>query len=158
MANRLLMVEPETSLRMELQQAVGNLAVIDADYGVPTARHRLLSTPYTWLITNIRLDAYNGLHLAYLARMAQTPIRILVYGEATDHVLAREAQDLGAFYELREAVSRSLPGYLTAPLPPTDRRDVRVRDRRLQFRGGRRSSDVIHEQFVARAAYLRMSS
>ena len=68
---------------------------------MPTARQRLLTTSHSWLITNVRLHAYNGLHLAYLAKMAPEPPNILVYGDDTDLLLAREAQQIGAFYESR---------------------------------------------------------
>ena len=140
--NRVLLVEPETVLRLQIRNAVDTMAVIDAEPGVPTARQRLLGAPYSWLVTNIRLQAYNGLHLAYLARMSARPIRILVYGEGDDLLLAREAQQLGAFYESRKSVVNSLAGYLTGLLPATDRRDASVQDRRSMYRGGRRSADV----------------
>jgi DNA-binding NtrC family response regulator len=139
--HRVLIVEPDTVLRLQLRNAVGSLAGVEADSGVPTARQRLLTTAHSWLVTNVRLDAYNGLHLAYLAKMAQEPPNILVYGGESDLLLAREAQQLGAFYESKEAIVRSLSAYLTTLLPASDRRDVATRDRRLAFRGGRRSSD-----------------
>jgi hypothetical protein len=139
--HRVLIVEPDSVLRLQLRNAAGSVAGVDADSGVPTARQRLLTTAYSWLVTNVRLDAYNGLHLAYLAKMAQEPPNILVYGDETDLLLAREAQQLGAFYESKEAIVRSLAAYLTTSLPASDRRDVAIRDRRLAFRGGRRSSD-----------------
>jgi ActR/RegA family two-component response regulator len=145
--HRVLIVEPDSVLRLQLRNAVGNLAGVDADSGVPAARQRLLTTALSWLVTNVRLDAYNGLHLAYLAKMAQEPPNILVYGGESDLLLAREAQQLGAFYESKEAIVRSLSAYLTTPLPASDRRDVATRDRRLAFRGGRRSSDF--ERFSA---------
>ena len=140
--NRVLLVEPETVLRLQLRNAVDNVAVIDAEPGVATARQRLRREPYSWLVTNIRLQAYNGLHLAYLARMSTRDIRILVYADGDDLLLAREAQQLGAFYESRRAVVSSLPGYLTSLLPATDRRDAAVPDRRSMYRGGRRSADA----------------
>lgn len=141
--NRVLLVEPETILRLQMRNAVDRLAAVDAETSVPTARQRLHAAPYNWLVTNIRLQAYNGLHLAYLARMSNRPIRILVYGEGDDLLLAREAQQLGAFYESRKSVVSSLAGYLTGSLPPTDRRDVATQDRRSMFRGGRRSADAM---------------
>jgi DNA-binding NarL/FixJ family response regulator len=140
--NRVLLVEPETVFRLQMRNAVDTMAVIDAETGVPTARQRLLGAQYHWLVTNIRLQAYNGLHLAYLARMSTRPIRILVYGEDDDLLLAREAQELGAFYESRKSVASSLAGYLTSLLPATDRRNAAVQDRRSMYRGGRRSGDV----------------
>ena len=139
--HRVLIVEPDSVFREQLRNAVGNFAGVDADSGVPTARQRLLTAAHNWLVTNVRLEAYNGLHLAYLAKMTQEPPNILVYGSDTDLLLAREAQQLGAFYESKAAIVRSLAAYLTTPLPARDRRSVSVRDRRLAYRGGRRSSD-----------------
>jgi hypothetical protein len=125
-----------------MRNAVDTVATIDAEPGVPTARQRLLGAPYNWLVTNIRLQAYNGLHLAYLARMSTRPIKILVYGEGDDLLLAREAQQLGAFYESKKSVVNSLAAYLTGPLPATDRRDAAIQDRRSMYRGGRRTADA----------------
>ena len=139
--HRVLIVEPDSTLRFQLRTAVGSLAGVDADSGVPTARQRLLTTMPNWLVTNVRLEAYNGLHLAYLAKMAVIPPNILVYGDEPDLLLAREAQQLGAFYESKATIVRSVGAYLTNLLPTRDRRDVAIRDRRLAFRGGRRSSD-----------------
>ena len=140
--NRVLLVEPETVLRLQMRNAIDTMAMVDAEPGVPSARQRLLGAPYNWLVTNIRLQAYNGLHLAYLARMSTQPIRILVYGQGDDLLLAREAQQLGAFYESRKSVVSSLAAYLTSPLPAADRRDAAVQDRRSMYRGGRRSADA----------------
>jgi DNA-binding NtrC family response regulator len=140
-SHRILVVEPDSVLRLQLRNAAGNLGGVDAVSGVPVARQLLLTTTHSWLVTNIRLDAYNGLHLAYLARMAQEPPNVLVYGGEADLLLAREAQQLGAFYELQDAIVRSVTAYLTTPLPASDRRDVAARDRRVAYRGGRRSSD-----------------
>jgi hypothetical protein len=142
--HRVLIVEPDAALRFQLRTVVETVAGVDAEPGVPTARQRLLTTPHDWLVTNVRLDAYNGLHLAYLARMAPQPPKILVYGDETDLLLAREAQELGAFYESKAAIVRSLAAYLLASLPGRDRRNVAVRDRRMGFRGGRRNSDFEH--------------
>ena len=140
--NRVLLVESDTILRLQMRNAADSLAAVDAESEVPSARHRLLSAPYDWLVTNIRVQAYNGLHLAYLAKVSNRPIRILVYGDTDDLILAREAQQLGAFYESRKSIVNSLAGYLTCLLPSRDRRDAAVHDRRLAVRGGRRSADT----------------
>jgi hypothetical protein len=71
--NRVLLVEPETILRLQMRNAADSLAAVDAESGVPTARHRLLAAPYNWLVTNIRSGAQR-LHLAYLAKMSNRPI------------------------------------------------------------------------------------
>ena len=140
--HRVLIVEPETILRLQLRNVAADIAAIDAEAGMPAARLRVIAMSYDWLITNIRLQAYNGLHLAYLARTSHRPINILVYGHDSDLLLAREAQGLGAFYESRTSILNSLAGYLASPLPPTDRRNAGVHDRRTMFRGGRRRADV----------------
>jgi hypothetical protein len=138
---RALIVEPDGLLRAQLKRAVAGLAHVDADAAAPTARAHLLSRPYDWLITNIRLDAYNGLHLAYLAAAGGRPQHILVYGDMPDLSLAREAQQLGAFFECRDGIVLTLGSYLRGDLPARDRRDPSRRDRRTLFRGGRRSAD-----------------
>ena len=139
--HRILLVESEGRLRSQLQRLTQELGIIDTESGVPTARARLLKNRYDWLITNIRLEAYNGLQLAYLAYVAGKPIRILIYGEEEDLTLAREAQRLGAFFESRALITRTVNGYLTGTLPAADRRDPGRRDRREPIRGGRRAYD-----------------
>ena len=106
------------------------------------ARARLLAHPPHLLVTDSRLGAYNGLHLAYLASTLALPTRVIVYGDAGDASLARETQIAGAFYVPRHQVATSLPAYLDADLPSQDRRDVLHPCRREQFRGGRRVTDL----------------
>lgn len=140
---RLLLVEPDAHLRSRLRGAAATHAVIDADAAAPAARARLLAGRYDWLVTNIRLEAYNGLHLAYLANLTARPIRILVYGDRADLPLAREAQRLGAFFEPRACIAEALPRYLCTELPTSDRRAASRPDRRTIFRGGRRRGDAL---------------
>jgi len=138
---RVLLVEPDGQLREQFGDAVGALAHIDMDASFPAARTRLFAHPYDWLVTNVRLEAYNGLHLVHLAGSARLPVRMLVYSDRPDLSLAREAQRLGAFYESRDCVHRALGAYLRGTLPLRDRRDPTIRDRRVVFRGGRRCTD-----------------
>ena len=93
------------------------------------------------LLANVRLGAFNGIHLAYLAKINKRETRVMVYGE-NDHVLASEIQTAGAFYERVEFVPFALTGFLMGALPVRDRRDVVVGDRRHMFRGGRRTTDL----------------
>jgi hypothetical protein len=152
-----LIVEPQTILRLQLGNVAEKIGAVDTETGMPNARHRLSTTSYSWLVTNMRLDAYNGLHLAYLAKMWQTPIGVLVYGDRDDLLLAREAQQLG-FFESRLSITYTLHGYLTSLLPPTDRRDATNRDRRGLFRGGRRSSDTTRYQEAGQTAGVRIQA
>jgi hypothetical protein len=98
--------------------------------------------------------------LAYLATMGHRAIRILIYGDESDLLLAREAQQLGAFYESRKSILNSLAGYLTSALPQNDRRNVAVPDRRTMFRGGRRRADVARPKVrqAGRPAHLHVQS
>jgi hypothetical protein len=140
-SERVLLVEPDAARRAHMREAVGAIAHIDADTDFLIARTHLKSKPYDWLFTNIRLGAYNGLHLVHLAGASRRPIRSLVYEDQQDLWLAREAQRLGAFYESGNRVDRALPAYLRGALPPQDRRNPGEPDRRIASRGGRRCTD-----------------
>jgi hypothetical protein len=112
----------------------------------PAARAKLFTTSFDFLVSNLRLGAYNGLHLVHLVLSEPgLPTRYLVYGDGAQW-LAREAQRLGAFYEFPVRLPHALPAYLQAlldaRLPALDRRDPGVPDRRGAFRGGRRRADV----------------
>src|SRR5688572_15847267 len=144
MATRVLLVDPDARFRAQLRTAASDRAEIEMGAGLPEARTRLLAKPYDWLITNMRLDAYNGLHLVYLATSARLPLRMLVYSEhPADVALAREAQRAGAFFEAKGCMERTIRAYLASSLPEEDRRDAGVRDRRSHFRGGRRCADSL---------------
>ena len=140
-SERVLLVEPDAVRRAHLRDAVRAIADIDGDADFLAARTHLISKPYNWLFTNIRLGAYNGLHLVQLAGTTRRPVRCLVYDDQRDVWLAREAQRVGAFYESGDHVDRALPAYLRGALPPQDRRDPAEPERRIAFRGGRRCTD-----------------
>jgi DNA-binding NtrC family response regulator len=93
------------------------------------------------LLANVRLGAFNGIHLAYLAKINRPQTRVMIYGE-NDHVLTGEIQKAGAFYERVEFVPYALTSFLAGVLPARDRRHVIVTDRRQVFRGGRRITDL----------------
>jgi DNA-binding NtrC family response regulator len=142
MSTKVLLVEPDGAMRERLRSVAGRFGHCDAHEAFPAARAHLLSKPYDWVVTNIRLAAYNGLHLVHLAAAAGRPARFVVYADPRDVALAREAQRAGAFYESRDRVHRALEAYLHGTLPPQDRRNAEVRDRRrFTFRGGCRRTD-----------------
>ena len=105
------------------------------------ARHELYVCRPDVLIANVRLGAFNGIHLAYLAKINNPETRVMIYGQ-DDRMLAGEAQSAGAFYERSDFVRYALAAFLQASLPARDRRDVTFRDRRQMFRGGRRMTDL----------------
>ncbi len=139
---RILLVESDDDARARIAAAVSPVASVDGQNSFEAARDRLRYTSFDILVTNLRLKAYNGLHLVYLISSLPGAARAIVYADHLDAGLAREVQRAGAFFELIECLPVTLPGYLIGALPEDDRRGVGVPDRRKEFRGGRRSWDL----------------
>lgn len=116
-------------------------AHVDGHAAFDSARGALTASPYDLLITNLRLEEYNGLHLVYLARLAGAPTRAVVYDAEADPGLAGTVRRAGAFFELAERVQVVLSAYVDAALPDADRRGGVLADRRGRPRGGRRLWD-----------------
>jgi ActR/RegA family two-component response regulator len=110
-APQLLLVEPDATVRHVLAQAV-EVVRVEPCVDFPAARAKLFATSFDLLVSNLRLGAYNGLHLVHLVRSEPgLPTRCLVYGDRAEW-LAREAQRLGAFYEFSVRLPHALPAYL----------------------------------------------
>lgn len=137
----ILLVEPDDAARIVLYTAASGLAQVESHRRFETARARVSLGAFDFLLTNVRLDAFNGLHLVYLRPPGLGASRAIVYSAERDPGLARQAQRAGAFYETRECLPVTLGAYLGGTLPPRDRRDSVSLDRRGVFRGGRRSWD-----------------
>jgi len=145
----ILIVDPNAGSLVVAQNPLRLVADVDACSEFQDARDRLLSKAPDLLVTNLRLRAYNGLHLVHLA--TGMPTRCVVYAEFHDLALAREVQAAGAFYERAKRLLRALPAYVHAGLPPRDRRSPAGLDRRQILRGGRRRTDRFSddvEQFL----------
>jgi CheY-like chemotaxis protein len=139
----ILLVDPDPKGLRAVQSALRVVADIEAVTDCRGARTRLLNQPPDLLITNLRLQAYNGLHLVHLVHLAAgTRTRCIVYSTYDDLMLAREVQAAGAFFEHSLRLPLVLPSYVNATLPEHDRRDLTTLDRRTAFRGGRRCSDL----------------
>jgi PleD family two-component response regulator len=136
----ILLVDPDVDGLRAARNALSLVADVEACSEFRAARTRLLARPPDLLVTNVRLRAYNGLHLVYLTEGTAT--RSIVYGTEDDLVLAREVKEAGAFYERSRRLPRALVSYVHAVLPPRDRRDPGVLDRRRILRGGRRCTDL----------------
>jgi len=136
----ILLVDPDAHYLLAAQNALRFVADVEVSAKFAAARARLLSArPPDLLVTNLRLQAYNGLHLVH---MATGRTRCIVYSSHDDLMLAREAQAAGAFYERSKRLSRAVMAYVHAmQLPPHDRRNLTALDRRQMPRGGRRSTD-----------------
>jgi DNA-binding NtrC family response regulator len=138
---RVLLVEPESEVRAVLQEATRSIAHVAAHNNFSTARASLLECRFDFVITNLRLGDYNGLHLVHIAAAHRLGVRTIVYSDRHEFGLAREAQRAGAFYERGECLPVTVRAYLSSRLPPDDRRDP-SHDRRQSTRGGRRAWDV----------------
>lgn len=134
----ILVVDPNMSYLHDAQRVLRLLGDVEVCADFTAARSRLIARPPDLLVTNLRLQEYNGLHLVHLAK-PQT--RCIVYSTHDDPVLAREVQAAGAFYERPMRLARALSGYVQGVLPPQDRRNASLVDRRRFPRGGRRSAD-----------------
>jgi CheY-like chemotaxis protein len=134
-----LLVDPNPGMMRAAEDLLRVLAHVHVCVDFSAARDRLISHPPQLLVANLRLREYNALHLVLRAR---PETRCIVYSAYDDVGLAREAQAAGAFYERLLRLPLALVGYLSAELPPRDRRNVEVPDRRQFPRGGRRSSDL----------------
>jgi DNA-binding response OmpR family regulator len=145
MRKRVLLVESDPERLSMLAHASRWIASVDGCSDFSVARRRLLAEAPDLLITNIRLGAYNGLHLVHLAAATGLATRTIVYTDAPDPVLLREAQEAGAFVESPRKFAQALASYLRSELPARDRRDVVSVDRRIAFRGGRRANDLTVE-------------
>jgi hypothetical protein len=135
----ILLVDTDTGSLHAAQKALRLVADVDACTDFQAARERLLGRPPDLLVTNLRLQAYNGLHLVYLS--AGSPTRCIAYTDHHDVVLAREVQAAGAFYELANRLPDALAAYVHAKLPPRDRRSPKVLDRDTSLPNGRRATD-----------------
>jgi hypothetical protein len=94
-------------------------------------------------VTNLRLGGtVEGLQLAYVVASAGYPTRVLVYSDRVVPWITRELHRAGAFFETQDRLAFALPSFLSAELPVLDRRNPVVPDRRSNYRGGRRASDV----------------
>lgn len=135
-----LIVDPDPWALLAAQKALQSVAEVETCSEFRVARARIATRPPDLLVTNLRLEKFNGLHLVYLA--AGTPTRCIVYASHYDVVLAHEALAAGAFYERADRLPRVLASYVQTMLPPRDRRSLSVFDRRGVARGGRRCLDA----------------
>ena len=124
-------MEPVLAWRAVLSAAAGSQADVEIVETFDAARARLDGREtYDVLVANLRLGAYNGIHLAYLARMSGAASHVIVHCGANDVAAAADVQRSGAIYELTERLAVALPSYLGGGLPPSDRRDPAQTDQR----------------------------
>jgi PleD family two-component response regulator len=138
---RVLIVGPDRALCAALLSVAVRTFHVDVCDAFKPARAQLEAGSYDLVVTDARLSEYNGLHLVYLAKSAARSARAIVYDREGDEGVVSDVHRAGAFFEVAARLPIVLPGYLTAPLPPADRRSAVVFDRRTLSRGGRRLWD-----------------
>jgi DNA-binding NtrC family response regulator len=136
-----LIVEPDARIASRLRKSIQHTTSIDSHRQFVTAKKRMASKAFDFLVTNLRLAEFNGLHLVHLAAVSSSRLRCIVYTSERNQWLAREVQHAGAFYETVECLPVTLAAYLAGTLPPSDRRNAAALDRRSPIRGGRRCWD-----------------
>jgi DNA-binding NtrC family response regulator len=137
-----LLVEPDPALRATIALAIGMAALVDSHERFETAREQLLATRYHLVVANVRLQEFNGIHLAYVVQEVDPSARVVVYADESDIGLALDAQRACAFFELIDRIPITVAAYLVPDLPVRDRRDPARFDRRRSARGGRRLWDL----------------
>jgi hypothetical protein len=140
MSLRVLVVDGNSANLAALRAAIAPLAEVDAVADFQHARELLRTSHYDRLIANLRLGAYNGLHLVHLA---DPGTRSIVYTERPEGWCCREVQAAGAFYEYRARLQDGIAGYLGDTLPVADRRKAAAEDHGDRLHHGRRASDAV---------------
>jgi CheY-like chemotaxis protein len=83
-----LVVDPDVHMVSRLAamaEAAGYSCIAVQDF--PAARRELHRQSPAVVVTNLRLAAFNGIHLAYLAIRQRAGTRVMVYGREFDDVL-----------------------------------------------------------------------
>jgi DNA-binding response OmpR family regulator len=79
-------------------------------------RRALVTGPVALLVTQARLGAYNGLHLAWQARLDDPQVAIVLLSYADDRILLDEAKDVGAEVISVPDALQELPGVVVNEL------------------------------------------
>ena len=138
-----LFADPDRTFCWRLRTLAQNSGIVaDVCSTSEEARRMLVSSSPALFFSNVRLGAMRGADLMHLAKMANPRTRTVLYGTTQDLLLARQAQQAGAFFEPTAFLPYALKQYFTSTLPPKDRRDASRPERRKHFRGGRRATDI----------------
>ena len=137
-----LIVEPDAFISRRLKEACGVSTRVTTCPDFPSGRERLMVDQPNFLVTNLRLNEFNGLHLLFLSHTDDRITHSIIHTSRPDFSLIAEAQKLGALFEWTERLPYALHQYLHSRWPNADRRNPHRIDRRRTFRGGRRSPDV----------------
>ena len=110
---QVLFVDPDPVVRWRIQEMLEPIAAVEACSDFDDARSRLLANPPDVLVTNVRLETHNGLHLVHLLRSAAAHTRCLVFGSEDDMPLQREVEAIGASFVQTYRLPDLLPAFVT---------------------------------------------
>jgi len=147
-----LVVEPSLAEALSLHSVLSELGfqvTVSDNFNDAKAR---LGPSITLLVTELRLNEYNGLHLVFRAKSVRRQMAAIIRTQISDPLLQLEAERMGATFvlkaagaaEFRAAVCRTLfrsPDSVDPIRPPFERRHD---DRRVTHS----PSDVHHERRV----------
>ena len=146
-----LIADPDRTIVWRLKTVAQNSGIVaEVSSTSEEARRTLVASAPLMFFSNMRLGGVCGRDLVCLAKMANPRTRAVLYGTTADVLLARQAQEIGAFFEPAMFLPSALKQYFSPTLPPRDRRDAAHIKRRQQFRGGRRSTDTERLDVLAR--------
>ena len=132
-----LLVEPNPSVADMIEESIRPLAQVYFHREFESARRQLAAQRFDFVVSNLRLRSFNGLHLAYAVN-AVAPTRCVIYTESREPALAQDVRRAGAFYEVVDRLPVTLTAYLAGKLPPPidGIRRFRIDARRFAEGGG----------------------
>src|SRR5436305_15056574 len=98
-APRVLIVEPDPFVSRRLKEACGTTSLVTTCPDLPSGRERLMVDHPNFLITNLRLNEFSGLHLIFLTQADGCQTHCIVHTTRPDLSLIAEAQKLNALFE-----------------------------------------------------------
>lgn len=127
MSKKILIVDDDAAIRESITRLLADAGYdVRAASSVPSALKMMKESEPDLLITDIRLDAYNGLHLM---AMAPRPIPTIVVTGFADANLEADARRLGADYLLKPVDMATLRELIAWKLANAQRSRVPIRAR-----------------------------
>ena len=112
MIPRILVVDSDPARQRQLVEAIGTAGIVETVGDFKTARTRLVTCSPDFLIANLRLGEYNGLHLVYTAAAARIPMRSFVYTEKDEPGFAADIEASGATYQTFRTLRTTVVAHL----------------------------------------------
>lgn len=91
------------------------------------AKHSLITDPPDLLVADVRLEAFNGLHLAARSRIDHPGLPVIITNILPDSVLESQARDLGAIYVVNPLENPEFLQYVRAAFDESRRARVYYR-------------------------------